>query len=96
MVILGLLLIVLGGLAVVAAVLTADGSASLLGFDLSVLTVFLTGVVAGAFVLWGWSILKYGTKRELRQRRERRKLAELSDKLEQVQGERVREDDDQR
>jgi protein-S-isoprenylcysteine O-methyltransferase Ste14 len=88
MVILGLLLIVLGALAIVAAVFTSDGSASLLGIDMSVLATFLVGVVAGAFILWGWSILKYGTKRELRQRRERRKLTELSEKLDRVQGER--------
>jgi hypothetical protein len=87
MVILGLLLIVLGALAIVAAVFTNDGSASLLGIDMSVLTVFLVGVGAGAFILWGWSILKYGTKQELRQRRERKKLTELSEKLDRVQGE---------
>jgi predicted phage tail protein len=88
MVILGLLLIVLGALAIVAAVFTSDGSASLLGIDMSVLAVFLVGVAAGAFILWGWSILKYGTKQGLRQRRERRKLTELSEKLDRVQGER--------
>jgi membrane protein implicated in regulation of membrane protease activity len=88
MVILGLLLIVLGALAIVAAVFTNDGSASLLGIDMSVLAVFLVGVAAGAFILWGWSILKYGTKQGLRQRRERRKLTELSEKLDRVQGER--------
>ncbi len=55
---------------------------------LIVLYPFITGLVAGAFILWGWSILKYGTKQGLRQRRERRKLTELSEKLDRVQGER--------
>ena len=34
--------------------------------DLTALAIFLVGVAAGAFVLWGFAILKYGTKRELR------------------------------
>lgn len=92
MVILGLVLIGLGALAIVAAVFTtSDKSVALLGIDMSPLALFLVGVVAGAFILWGWSILKYGTKRELAQRRERKKLGELSEKLDRVESERKRE-----
>lgn len=87
MVIVGLVLIVLGALAIVAAVFASDGKeVALLGIDISPLTLFLIGVVAGAFILWGWSILKYGTKREWQQRKERKQLSELSEKLDRVQG----------
>ncbi len=88
MVILGLLLIALGGLAIVAAVLASEGEATLLGIDMSALTIFLVGVVAGAFILWGFTILKYGTKRELRQRKERKQLNELSEKLDRAEADR--------
>jgi hypothetical protein len=87
MVILGLLLILLGGLLIAAAALVSDGSAELLGMDLSAFTIFLIGVAAGACVLWGFGILKYGTKRGIRQRRERKQLRELSEKLEEVDAE---------
>ncbi len=96
MVILGLLLIVLGALAIVAAVFTGTGTTSLLGIDMSALAIFLVGVAAGAFILWGWAVLKYGTKRELRARRERRRLSELSDKLDAVSSERSVDRDDER
>lgn len=86
MVILGLVLIALGALAIVAALFASDGKeVALLGIDMSPFVLFLIGVIAGAFILWGWSILKYGTKRELRQRKERKQLTELSEKLDRVQ-----------
>jgi len=96
MVILGLLLIVLGALAIVAALFTGTGTTSLLGFDMSAFAIFLVGVAAGAFILWGWAILKYGTKRELKARRERRRLNELSDKLEEAQSDRTSDRNDDR
>ncbi len=88
MVFLGLLLIVLGVVAILAAVFVSSGSAELLGMDLTALAIFLVGVGAGAAVIWGFAILKYGTKRELRQRKERKQLNELSNKLDQVEAER--------
>ena len=88
MVILGLLLIGLGVLAIVAALFASDGTGQLLGIDLPVLTIFVIGVGAGAAVLWGWSILKYGTKRGLEQRRERKQLNQMSKKLDQLQADR--------
>lgn len=72
MVAIGLLLIVLGSLAILAAVFISEGSVELLGIDMSALAIFLVGVAAGAAILWGFGILKYGTKRELQIRRERR------------------------
>jgi hypothetical protein len=97
MVILGLLLIILGAIAILSAIFVSEGSGELLGIDMSTLSVFLVGVAAGAAVLWGYSILKWGTKRGLAHRRERKELSRLSEKLDRVEGDRVegdrREDD---
>ena len=91
MVILGLLLIILGAIAILSAIFVSEGSGELLGIDMSTLSVFLVGVAAGAAVLWGYSILKWGTKRGLAHRRERKELSRLSEKLDRVDSER-RED----
>lgn len=88
MVILGLGLIGLGAIAILSAVFVSEGTAELLGMDMSALAIFLVGVAAGAAILWGFTILKYGTKRELKQRRERRELNKLSEKLDQAEAER--------
>jgi hypothetical protein len=84
MVILGLLLIGVGAVTILGAFFASSGTAGLLGMDLSALQIFLVGVVSGAFILWGLAILKYGTKRGLRHRRERRELSRLSEKLDKV------------
>jgi hypothetical protein len=88
MVILGLLLIALGAAVIVAAVFDLEGSAMLLSTDLNALTVFLLGVGAGVAVLWGFGILKFGTKRTFQRRKESKKLEELHEKLEEVEAER--------
>jgi len=97
MVILGLLLLGVGAVTILAGVFTSDvdaaGKVSLLGIDLSPMALFLVGVAAGAFVLWGFTILKYGTKRELRARREHKELSKLSEKLDRVESERRADDD---
>ena len=93
MVILGLLLIILGAIAILSAVFVSEGNAELLGIDMSSLSIFLVGVAAGAAVLWGYSILKWGTRRGLEHRRERKKLNELSTKLDEVQAERNADSD---
>jgi hypothetical protein len=83
MVVLGLILIGLGGLAIVAALFTAEGSnVELLGTDISALAMFFVGLGAGLAILWGFGFTKWGTKRTLRQRRESRQLEELHEKLE--------------
>ena len=88
----GLLLMVLGALAVVAAVFTAKGtSVELLGLDVSALGLFLIGLGSGAAILWGFSISKWGTKRNLRQRREARKLDELQQQLDRREAEQRRD-----
>jgi len=93
MVILGLLLILLSVIAILSAVFVSAGSAELLGLDLTALVIFLIGVGSGAALIWGYSLMKYGTRRELKARRERKELNELSAKLERVEAERKRDDD---
>src|SRR5215211_7395295 len=90
----GLLLILLGALAIVAAVFGSDGSAEFLGQDCSALTIFLIGVAAGVAVLWGYSISKFGVKRSMRHRRESKQLEELSEKLDRVDEDKRRDIDD--
>ena len=46
---------------------------------------FFVGVAAGAAIMLGFSILKWGTKRSLAHRRERKELTELNQKLERVE-----------
>ena len=90
----GLLLILLGALAIVAAVFGSDGSAEFLGQDSSALTIFLIGVAAGVAVLWGYWISKLGVKRSIRHRRESKQLEELSEKLDRVDEDKRRDVDD--
>ncbi|WP_395656599.1 hypothetical protein [Nocardioides sp.] len=91
MVVLGLLLMGLGAVAVVGALFTADGTTELFGLDLSALAMFFVGLGAGLAIVWGFGFSKWGTKRTLRQRRESKRLNDLSEKLEQRDAER-RED----
>ena len=90
MLVVGLLLIAAGALAIVAAITSASGTVELLNTDVSALTLFLIGVGSGVAVLWGFGLTKFGTKRTLRQRRESRRLGELSDKLDKHESERAR------
>ncbi|WP_205473206.1 hypothetical protein [Nocardioides sp. SYSU D00038] len=94
MVVLGLVLIALGALAIVAAVFTAEGiGVELLGIDMSATAVFLLGLAAGVAIQWGFSISKFGTKRSFAQRREQKRLEELSAKLNDVESDRRRDGD---
>jgi hypothetical protein len=97
MLLLGLILIGAGALVIVAAVFTAkveNGVLEILGTDVNAITLFLLGVGAGLAILWGFGILKFGTKRTLRHRREAKQLEELSEKLEVADRERHRDNDD--
>ena len=87
MVILGLLLIIVGGIAVASAVFVSEPGTGgeLLGFEVTTIESFLVGVAAGAAILWGFSILKWGTRRGIAQRKERRELNKLSERLERAE-----------
>ena len=89
MVILGLGLMILGGIAVLSALFVSEPGS---GFSVTTLESFLVGVAAGAAILWGFAILKWGTKRSLAHRKERKELNELNQKLERVEAERRAED----
>lgn len=94
MVVLGFLLIILGALAILAGVFLNEGTGELLGADMGSVGIFLVGVAAGALVLWGISILKWGTKRGLARRRENKELSRLSEKLDRVEADRRDDGDD--
>jgi uncharacterized OsmC-like protein len=99
MVVLGLILILLGALAIVSAVFALDVDAnqvSYLGLDISPLALFLIGVASAVAIVWGlWSI-KFGGQRGLARRREQKRLTELSEKLDEVEADRRRDDEDDR
>jgi len=92
MVFLGLALMILGGIAVLSAVFVSKdlsgGGGQLLGFNVTTLESFFVGVAAGAAILWGFAILKWGTKRGLAHRKERKELTKLNEKLERVEADR--------
>ena len=94
MVILGLLLIILGAIAILSAIFVSEGHGELLGIDMSALAIFLVGVAAGAAVLWGYAILKWGTKRGLAHRRERKELNRLNERLDRAEADRKRDEDE--
>lgn len=94
MLLLGLFLIALGGLAIVAAVFASDGKVEYLGQDVDGLVLFLIGLGAGVAIWWGFSIFKWGTKRGWARRKEQKKMEELSEKLGRVDGHRDHDIDD--
>ena len=97
MVILGLGLMILGAIVIVAAAAFSEpgSGGDILGIDVTTFESFLVGVAAGAAILWGFAILKWGTRRSLAHRKERKELTRLNEKLERVEAE-SREDDPER
>ena len=94
MVILGLLLIIAGAIAILSALFVSEPGTGgeLLGFEVTTFGAFLVGVAAGAAILWGFSILKWGTRRGLAHRKERKELHKLSDRLDRAESERRHDD----
>ena len=90
MVFLGLALIILGGIAILSALSFSEPGTGgeLMNVDVTTLEAFFVGVAAGAAILWGFGILKWGTKRSLAHRRERKELSKLNEKLERVEADR--------
>jgi len=60
----------------------------LLGFNLPAEILFLFGVASGVLVLAGLWLMKYGAQLSWRHRQERKRLNELSEKLDAVEAER--------
>ena len=96
MFVVGLLLVLLGALAIVCAIFGSEGTAAFLSFDVRAFGIFLIGLAAGVAILWGYSIAKYGVKKSMKHRRESKRLEELSEKLDKVDEEKRREVDDDR
>ena len=94
MFVVGLLLVLFGALAIVAAMFGSEGTAEFLSVDVSAFGIFLIGLGAGVAILWGYSIAKFGVQRSLQHRRESKKLQELSEKLDKVDEDKRREIDD--
>ena len=99
MLLLGLLLIAVGAVLVIGGVFAADvsgGQVEFMGIDVSPMALFLLGTAAGACVLLGLSVSRFGARRELQRRKERKNLDELSQKLDRAEAERRRDIDDER
>jgi hypothetical protein len=96
MFVVGLLLILFGALAIVAALFGSEGTADFLSQDLNVFTIFLIGLASGVAILWGYSIAKFGVKKSIQHRRESKQLHELSEKLDRVDEDKRHEVDDDR
>ncbi|WP_148616218.1 hypothetical protein [Nocardioides rubriscoriae] len=99
MLLLGLVLIAVGAVLVIGGVFAAEitgGQAEFMGIDVSPMALFLLGTAAGVCVLLGLSLVRFGARRELRQRKERKSIDELSQKLDRAEAERRRDIDDER
>lgn len=90
MVILGIVLILLGVGAILSALFVSQPGVGgeLLGIDVTTLQTFFVGVAAGAAIMAGFSILKWGTKRSLAHRKERKELNKLNDRLDRAEADR--------
>ena len=88
MLIFGLLLVAIAAAAAVGAVFLLDGDVEYFGVDTEPLTVFLAGALAVGLLVLGLKLTGFGARRGLRQRKEHRRLAELSEKFERAEQER--------
>src|SRR6476620_988921 len=87
MVILGLVLIAVGGLAIVSAVFGSEidgGKLPFLGQDIGPVAFFLVGVGSAVAIWWGLSLIRIGSKRSWARRKEQKRLTELSEQLDSV------------
>lgn len=92
MVILGLLLLGLAAIAVVGALFALDGpQVEYFGYDMSPVTLFFVGAATVALIGLGMMLIGSGTRRSIRHRRERKKLNELSEKLDSADDDRRRD-----
>lgn len=96
---LGLILIAAGAAALALGLFTTDDEgttpAEMLGVEIGATAIFIVGVFSGIAILLGVSLVKFGTKRGLKHRRETKQLAELSQKLDRAEAERKKNDTDE-
>ncbi|MEZ0577703.1 hypothetical protein [Nocardioides sp. MH1] len=101
MVILALVLLLAGAVIVLLGLFTADASSDngkatieIANVNLSPEGVFLAGVVATLLILAGLWALKLGAKQGWRRRKEQKKMAALSEKLDRAEADRRHDDED--
>jgi len=100
MVVFGLVLVALGAVLVLLGLFTSEvkfednqSSVEIANVSLSTEGLFLAGVVAAALILAGLWAIKLGAKMSWKHRKEQKRLNELSEKLDKVELERLREGD---
>lgn len=102
MVVFGLVLIALGAVVIVLGLFTSEvkfedneATVEIANVNLSTEGLFLAGVIAAALVLVGLWAVKLGAKMGWKHRKEQKRLNELSEKLDKVELERRRQDDEE-
>ena len=101
MVVFGLVLIVLGAVIVVLGLFTSEvkfedneATVEIANVNLSTEGLFLAGIIAAALILVGLWAVRLGAKMNWKQRKEQKRLNELSEKLDKAELDRRRQDDD--
>lgn len=100
MVIFGLLLLVVGVLGILAGIFGSDydvdgkdrRTTEIIGINVDPEVLFLIGVVSGLLVLAGLWFMKTGAKQGWKRRKEQKRLTELSEKLDEVELDRRRDE----
>jgi steroid 5-alpha reductase family enzyme len=102
MVVFGLVLIALGAVVIVLGLFTSEvkfedneATVEIANVNLSTEGLFLAGVIAAALILVGLWAVKLGAKMTWKHRKEQKRLNELSEKLDKVELERRRQDDEE-
>ena len=84
MLILGLALIVVAAVLIVLGLFTTgngdldDPTATLLGLPVGSTTIFVIGLVAGVFLLFGLSLTKWGGKHQMKYMKEKRQMRSMA------------------
>jgi hypothetical protein len=102
MVVFGLVLVALGAVVIVLGLFTSEvkfedneATVEIANVNLSTEGLFLAGVIAAALILVGLWAVKLGAKMTWKHRKEQKRLNELSEKLDKVELERRRQDDEE-
>jgi hypothetical protein len=101
MVVFGIVLVVLGAVIVVLGLFTSEvkfedneATVEIANVNLSTEGLFLAGVIAAALILVGLWAIKLGAKMNWKQRKEQKRINELSEKLDKAELDRRRQDDE--
>ncbi|KRA29805.1 MULTISPECIES: hypothetical protein [unclassified Nocardioides] len=103
MVIFGLLLLILGVLGLLSGIFGSEAESTsskgqtdvhttLIGIELSATALFIVGAVSALLVLAGLWAMKFGAKQGWKRRKDQKRLSDLSDKLDEVELDRRKDD----